>query len=172
MGQPLSDGSDRPLCTTVSSAMITVGYMYLMLTWTPAERLQRRTERSKMPSVKSMMSSFGYDLCFLSFPDGPIYLKFASSFKTVVDGLLRCDRRFMAHVYYRFFRTGQVPSDDFYSKFVQRCKARSNKFRARVQTRKKTEADNQTRKEPEAHNQTRNQRKKQNKRNKAKQKKS
>ena len=152
-----------------------------MLTWTPAERLQKRTESSTMPFGKSMMSSFRYDLCIFLLSFLQIYSKF-TSFKTVVDGLLRCDPRFTAHVYYRFFSTGQTPSGDFYTKFVQRCKARANKFRSRAQMGKGTDANNQTRKEPETHNQTtnepqarnqtKNQRKKQKKRDKAKQKKS
>jgi hypothetical protein len=63
LDQPLSVVYDRPWGTTVSSTL-SYYWTHASCAQTPAEKLQRRTERSMMPSDKSMMSSFGYDFYF------------------------------------------------------------------------------------------------------------
>ncbi|KAJ3494764.1 hypothetical protein NLJ89_g10737 [Agrocybe chaxingu] len=87
--------------------------------------------------------------------------------RTVVDAWLRCDPRFLAHVYNSYFRTGQAPQNDFYAKFAKRCRARANNI-VRANHGEQGTSSNQS----QARTQTRNERKKQTQRNKARQKKS
>ncbi|KAF8881033.1 hypothetical protein CPB84DRAFT_1792103 [Gymnopilus junonius] len=94
--------------------------------------------------------------------------------RTLVDALLRCDPRFMLHVYIHFHNDNHPQTDEFYSKFVKRCRDKANKFKTRAQSGRPSQHTQfqQSEDAPKQKPQSRNQRKKQNQKNKAKQKKS
>jgi len=75
--------------------------------------------------------------------------------QSIVDALLRCDPRFLVHVYNHYHKIGEIPGNDFYEKFLKQCQDQVNQFKARTQTKN-------------GRTQTKNGRRKENKRNKKK----